>query len=1001
MNRPLALPPRADLALLIVAMLLSTASPAATAPIQSASEYEYPPFSIVTRDGRADGFAVELLRVALGAMGQEVRFRIGPWHEIKQALAEGRIQVLPLVARTPELDAVFDFTAPYLSMHGAIVVRKGDARFRQVADLRGASVVVMRGDIAEEYAQTHRLSDRIVTTETLEEGLRQLSAGQHDAMVVQKLAAEHLIRTLGLTDLAVVGPLLTHYQDFCFAVREGDKALLATLNEGLALVIADGSLERLREKWIAPTLDERITYTLQFAAVALATLLLAGLAYLWQRALRAQVKARTQALQESEKRLRLAAGVFVHAREAIMITDAKATILDVNDAFTQITGYSRADVLGRNPRLLKSGRQGDEFYADLWNDLIKNELWGGEVWNRRKDGTLYAEHLTISAVHDAQGQPQNFVAIFTDITQQKEYQRCLEHSAHHDALTQLPNRTLLADRLQQAMVQAARRGHHLTVALLDLDGFKEINDTHGHAAGDQLLIAVADRMKRAVREVDTIARLGGDEFVVVLTDLTDTQASLPMLKRLLIAIAQPMQTGGLVLQVSASLGLTFYPQAADVDADQLLRQADQAMYHAKLAGKNRYHIFDAEQERCVRAFHEGLDRIRQALTRREFVLYYQPKANMRTGHVVGVEALIRWQHPERGLLAPDVFLTLIESHPLAIELGEWVIGAALEQITAWRNAGLSIPVSVNIGALHLQQTDFMARLRKILATHPEVKPSDLMLEVLETSAMANIDRVSEVMRDCREIRVIFALDNFGAGFSSLTYLKRLSADQIKIDKRFVRDVLDDPDDLAILEGVLGLATALRSQVVAAGVETERHGDMLLQIGCDLAQGYGIASPMPAAELPAWIDTWRPNATWMAQPVTSCDDLPLLFAGVVHRAWIREIEEVLRGKHTILKPLDHHQCRFGQWMEGAGKVRYGAHPAFQDIEQLHLRVHGLGAELLALQIQGRTPQALARLDEFFSLREGVLQQLKALAQNGGATAESGSAKINLAIRPSEV
>ena len=445
--------------------------------------------------------------------------------------------------------------------------------------------------------------------------------------------------------------------------------------------------------------------------------------------------------------------------------------------------------------------------------------------------------------------------------ERKEHQNQLEHIAHFDALTNLPNRALLADRLQQAMVQEQRRGQQLAVAYLDLDGFKAVNDRHGHNVGDQLLIELAKRMKDALREGDTLARIGGDEFVAVLVDLVEPAVSEPVLNRLLAAAALPVQVGDMALQVSASLGVTFFPQPHGIDADQLLRQADQAMYQAKVAGKNRYHVFDAAQDSNLRGHHESLERIRLALAQGEFVLHYQPKVNMRSGQVVGAEALIRWQHPEKGLLAPATFLPVIEDHPLAVAVGEWVIDTAMQQMHVWQATGLHLPVSVNIGARQLQQINFVERLKAILAQHPQVNPADLELEVLETSALEDIALVSGVIEDCAMIGVKFALDDFGTGYSSLTYLKRLRVALLKIDQSFVRDMLDDPDDLAILEGVIGLAVAFRREVIAEGVETVAHGTALLQLGCELAQGYGIARPMPAEQLPAWAATWQPDAAW--------------------------------------------------------------------------------------------------------------------------------------------
>jgi len=565
--------------------------------------------------------------------------------------------------------------------------------------------------------------------------------------------------------------------------------------------------------------------------------------------------------KRDEERLQLAASVFTHAREGILITDAEGLIIEVNDTFSFITGYRRDEVIGRNPRLLSSGRQDRAFYDAMWQSLERQGFWSGEIWNRRKSGEVYAEMLTISAVPNASGITQRYVALFSDITAVKNHQNQLEQIAHFDILTNLPNRVLLADRLQQAMTQTQRRGKILTVAYIDLDGFKSVNDRYGHDTGDKLLIELAAAMKQAMREGDTLARIGGDEFVAVLIDLDNIESCVPLLHRILEAASKAVKIDGHTLQSSASVGVTIYPQAMEIDADQLFRQADQAMYQAKLAGKNRYHVFDADQDSSIRGYHESLERIRLALARREFVLYYQPKVNMRTGQVISVEALIRWQHPEDGLIPPAAFLPVIENHPFAVEVGEWVIDTALTQMQEWRAGGLDLTVSVNIGARQLQQDNFVERLQSILARHPQVDPSSLELEVLETSALADMKQVSQVIKMCHRMGVEFALDDFGTGYSSLTYLKQLRVAMIKIDQSFVRDMLDDPDDLAILEGVIGLATAFRCKVIAEGVETVAHGTALLQLGCELAQGYGIARPMPAARMEDWILTWQPDAAW--------------------------------------------------------------------------------------------------------------------------------------------
>lgn len=563
----------------------------------------------------------------------------------------------------------------------------------------------------------------------------------------------------------------------------------------------------------------------------------------------------------SELELRLAASVFSHAREGIFITDCDGNIIDVNEAFIGLTGYSRDELIGKNSRILRSTRHPAEFYKAMWKSLLDSGHWSGEIWNRCKDGHDQALMITISAVRGESSETQNYVSLLTDITAIKDHQRQLEHIAHFDALTSLPNRVLLANHLRQAMAQSQRRKKSLAVAYLDLDGFKSVNDTHGHDIGDELLVALSNRMKNTLRDGDTLARIGGDEFIAVLGDIDQMSDCEPVLIRLLKAAADPVLVRHLELKVSASIGVTLSPQD-EGDVDQLIRHADQAMYVAKQRGKNRYHLFDIDRDVAVKTQHESIESIQCALELNEFRLHFQPKVNLRTGQIIGAEALIRWQHPEQGLLMPGHFLPVIEDHPLSIDIGEWVISAALKQMTTWRDMGLVIPVSVNIGAYQLQQQEFVSRLLLLMSQHPDVPPGYLELEVLETSGLEDIARVVGVMQACQEQGIGFALDDFGTGYSSLTYLRRLPVSLLKVDQSFVRNMLETPEDYAIVEGVIGLANAFRRQVIAEGVETAAHGKALMKLGCDLVQGYGIARPMPPEAMPDWVKNWQPGEEWV-------------------------------------------------------------------------------------------------------------------------------------------
>jgi len=409
---------------------------------------------------------------------------------------------------------------------------------------------------------------------------------------------------------------------------------------------------------------------------------------------------------------------------------------------------------------------------------------------------------------------------------------------------------LLADRMKQAIAQTSREQNMVAVCYLDLDGFKPVNDTLGHEAGDQVLIEVAKRLGNTIRGGDTVARLGGDEFVVLLLGLEKGEECVVTLERLLAAVAQPISVKGNLISLGVSIGVSIYP-LDDEDPDTLLRHADQAMYVAKQSGKNRFYIYDAALDQRARNQYEFLRSIRYGLEHDQFELYYQPKINLGTKQLVGAEALIRWQHPERGLLAPAEFLRLIENTELDIELGNWVINTALAQIVHWHNAGLDIEVSINISAYHLEAPRFAEELWQKLAQYPDLPPGRLQIEVLETAALNDLVIVSEVVEACHKFGVSFALDDFGTGYSSLTYLSNLPVDVLKIDQSFVRDMLEDKGDRAIVQGIIALARAFERKTVAEGIETEAHYLALLDMGCEQGQGYGIARPMSADDLAKW------------------------------------------------------------------------------------------------------------------------------------------------------
>lgn len=539
---------------------------------------------------------------------------------------------------------------------------------------------------------------------------------------------------------------------------------------------------------------------------------------------------------------------------------AEGVIIRSNLTAATLLGVNREILLQQNfsNYILKEDQ--DIFYLFRKKTFDSEPQHNCELRMVHTDGSLLWIYLTSTSTVD-KCKIARFRLVLSNITRMKEYQSKLEHIAFHDELTKLPNRTLLADRLHQLMKHAYRHHQPLAIIYLDLDGFKGINDAHGHDVGDQFLISISEYMTEAMREGDTLARIGGDEFAIVLPDLASIKESIPMLDRLLGAASKEVYINDLVLNVSASLGITFYPQSEAVDADQLLRQADYAMYQAKLAGKNRYFVFDTAQNGIIRELYEIIAGIQKGMDAHQFILYYQPKVNMRTGEIIGLEALVRWQHPERGIVNPLDFLPEIEDHPLIVELGEWVIDTVLTQMEVWHVSGVDFPISVNISARQLQQSNFLERLRGILALHPNISPSTLEFEVLETSKLEDLIRTSEIIKECSDLGILFALDDFGTGYSSLTYLKYLPVSVLKIDQSFIRGMLDNPDDLSILKGVIGLASAFHREVIAEGVETIEHGKVLMEMGCNLAQGYAISPPIPTNQVFSWLQLWKANPGW--------------------------------------------------------------------------------------------------------------------------------------------
>ena len=561
----------------------------------------------------------------------------------------------------------------------------------------------------------------------------------------------------------------------------------------------------------------------------------------------------------------------------------------------------------------------------------------------------------------------------------KEAEKLLNHQAHYDELTKLPNRVLFADRFSQAVAHSKRTKTMLAVCFLDLDNFKPVNDTYGHDVGDLLLIEVARRLKDTIREQDTVSRQGGDEFTILLGSIKSITHCEQLLKRINTALKQPYLINENSHNISASIGTTLYPND-NADLDTLIRHADHAMYQAKLTGKNQHHFFDAIDDQQIVFRQAQLKDVNTALINNDFQLYYQPKVNMRTGKVFGAEALIRWFHPEKGMIPPLEFLPLIEGSELEILLGNWVINEALKQLAEWHKQDINLEVSVNISSYHLQSPTFFDRLKDALDAHATVDSRYLQLEILESSALGDIKAISKVIKNCQSILgVNVALDDFGTGYSSLTHMRDLSANIIKIDQSFVRDLLIDPNDYSIIEGIIGLARAFNLEVIAEGVEVDEQGLMLLLMGCEEAQGYGISRPLPAEVIPTWLADFTPNPYWLdyAQHTLSPKHQKIGLLQLTTKHWY---ENVLSFLDEGQLEVGLTECHLGVWFNRLKQDKLFAQDWLNQLKQSHDIMFNLANDLILIKNSENDTIKQSTLNQF----KVSYQQIEMLLQTDDHT-----------------
>jgi len=566
------------------------------------------------------------------------------------------------------------------------------------------------------------------------------------------------------------------------------------------------------------------------------------------------VSERTASLHKAKEELRLLAVTF-ESHEAIMITDGNNQIMRVNQAFTQMTGYTQEDVLGKNPRILSSGKHSASFYQNMWQQLNENGSYESEIWNRRKNGEVYPERHTITTISDDSGKVINYVSIFSDITTQKAHEDRIQYLTFYDQLTSLPNRRLLLNRLQYNLSLSQRNKTYGVLMFLDLDDFKKINDSLGHEVGDELLQQVATRIQQPLRRADTVARLGGDEFVILVANQTLEGEALiefssNLAEKIIEAFQQPFNIKGYGYHISTSIGITIFPPTGQT-AISILSQADTAIYKSKKTGKNTFCFYEQTMQTIAEAKLVLEHDLRRAIEQRQFSLNYQPQVN-NLGQVLAIEALLRWRHPQRDWISPAEFIPLAEDSGLIIAIGQWALINACTQLQSWLREGIEIQhISVNVSPKQFRHADFIDNIKTALE-QSGLPANKLMLEITEGIVLDNVEDTIQKMDTLKQIGIQFSIDDFGTGYSSLSYLKRLPIDELKIDQSFVRDITTDKDDAEIVATIIAMATHLNLTVVAEGVENFQQLEFLTTNGCTLFQGYHFSRPLLADDLKSFI-----------------------------------------------------------------------------------------------------------------------------------------------------
>ena len=847
---------------LIAVLLVLPGTELGAAPGQAllvvGSEQHYPPLAIGRDAETADGFSVDLWKAVAAQSGLRYQIRVESFHTLLQDFKDGEIDIMLNLAQSPERRQFADFTVPHVTVHAAIFVRKGDANIRREADLAGKSVIVVRDDIAYEYALSSNLQARLIPVATADAGLKLLASGRHDAMLLNKLVGVQTLHKLHLENVRALNLITGAKQKFAFAVHKGDSDLLASLNEGLALVKANGTYDKLFDKWFSvyelrePSMSDLARY--------LAPFILAFAAMFGLLAHRRQVdrKRARELLRESEERWQFA---IEGAGDGVWDWNVQTGEVLYSRRWKEMLGYAEHEI--GNGMEEWSSRVDPEVMPTIMGNLqayFNGETSGylNEYRMRCKDGSwkwILGRGKVVN--RDSAGKPLRMVGTHTDISMQKSSEEAIWKEANFDALTGLPNRRMFYDRLAHEIRKTERAGLPLALLFLDLDRFKEVNDALGHAKGDLLLKQAAERLSQCIRAADTVARLGGDEFIIILSELNDIGGVERIVQTILSRMAEPFQLDNEIAYVSASLGVTFYPQDA-TDIDDLLKNVDQAMYAAKNQGRNRLSYYTASMQHAAQEKMQLANDLRGALAASQLFIVYQPIVELASGRARKAEALLRWQHPQRGLINPTEFIPIAEDTGLIVDIGEWVFNQALQQVKRWRERhDPDFQISINKSPIQFYQGSDVLHPWPQQLESAGLPGRSIVVEITEGLLLDARSNVSRNLHAFRAAGIQISLDDFGTGYSSLAYLKKFDIDYIKIDQSFIRNLDAQSEDMALCEAIISMAHKLGMQVVAEGVETEAQLQLLLGAGCDFAQGYLFSKPVPPAEFERLYDVnWQ-------------------------------------------------------------------------------------------------------------------------------------------------